>query len=166
MKTPKTKSEREDRLRNSALVRKAMVAHLKKYKMPPTVQDLVAATGLSDKTVKAHRERIPLGSGKANVYQQLTGDVLLALHARAVGYSHRAVKILAVSQGKGMASVVEQIPYTEHYPPDAAAAKLWLQTVEGLSEKQEVKHSGEIKNPGPPAIIQVQRYQAPNDNAL
>ena len=54
-------------------VRKAMVAHLKKYKVPPTAAELAAATGLAERTIREHRKRIPLGSGKDNVYQQLTG---------------------------------------------------------------------------------------------
>ena len=43
-----------------------------------------------------------------------------------------------------MPSQVERHHYTEHYPPDAASAKLWLQVVEGFSEKQETKHTGEV----------------------
>ena len=160
-KAAATPPTREDALRNEAQVRKAMVAFLKKHQRPPTVQELCAATGLSDKTVKAHRKRVKLGDGSDNVFQQLTGDVLLALHARAVGYKHRAVKIMSVSQGAGCGSSVQRHEYTEHYPPDAASAKLWMQLVEGFSEKTQHEHSGEVKNPGPPAIIQIQRYQAP-----
>lgn len=145
MKTPKPTPKREDALRNGAEVRKAMVAFIKKHHRPPTVQELVQATGLSDKTVKAHRKRVKLGDGSANVYQQLTPDVLLALHARAVGYKHRAVKIMSVSQGPYTAPEVQRHEYTEHYPPDAAAAKLWMQLVEGFSEKTEQKNSGEVK---------------------
>jgi hypothetical protein len=42
------------------------------------------------------------------------------LFARATGYSHPAVKIMAVDK------VVERHEYTEHYPPDTAAAFIWL----------------------------------------
>jgi len=159
MKKKPATPKREDALRNEAQVRKAMVAFIKKYRRPPTVQELVAATGLSDKTVKQHRQRVKLGDGSPNVFQQLTGDVLLALHARAVGYSHPAVKILAVSQGKGEPSIVETHDYTERYPPDAASAKLWMQLVEGFSEKTQHEHSGEVKNPGPPSVIQIIRHR-------
>ncbi len=159
-----TTPKREDALRNEAQVRKAMGAFIRKHKRPPTVQELVQATGLSDKTVKQHRQRIKLGDGSPNVFQQLTGDVLMALHARAVGYSHPAVKILAVSQGKGEPSVVETHDYTEYYPPDAASAKLWLQVVEGWGEKTQHEHSGEVKAPGPPAIIQIIRHRPADGN--
>ena len=160
MPTP-SKKPREDSLRNSAVVRKAMVAFIKKHYRPPSVQELVQATGLSDKTVKAHRKRVQLGDGKPNVYQQLTPEVLLKIYQGATGYSHRAVKILSVGGPTGCGSTVERHEYTEHYPPNPAMAKLFMQLVEGFSEKTQHEHSGEVKNPGPPAIIQVQRYQAP-----
>jgi len=66
------------------------------------------------------------------------------MYERATGYAHRAVKIMSVSDGGGMGSHIEQTPYTEHYPPDAASAKLWMQLVEGFNEKKETRHSGEV----------------------
>ena len=158
MKKAPANPKREDALRNEAQVRKAMVAFIKTHHRPPTIQELCAATGLSDKTVKAHRKRVKLGDGSDNVYQQLTPDVLLKIYAGATGYSHRAVKIMAVSQGKGVPSEVQRHEYTEHYPPNPAMAKLFMQLVEGFSEKTQHEHSGEIKNPAPPAIIQIVRH--------
>jgi hypothetical protein len=156
--------EREDSLRNAAEVRKAVVAFIKKYQRPPSIQELVTATGLSDKTVKLHRQRLTLGDGSENVFQQLTPDVLMAVYQRAVGYQHRAVKLISVSQGAGLGSAVERHEYIEHYPPDAAAAKLWAQLVEGFSERTQHEHSGEIANPQPPTIAQIVRYR-PDDSA-
>lgn len=147
--------KREDALRNSAEVRKAMLSFIKKHQRPPSIQELVVATGLSAKTVKEHRKHVKLGDGTPNIYQQLTTDVLMALHARATGYSHPAVKILSVGGPKGSGSTVERHKYTEHYPPDAAAAKLWVQLVEGFSEKTEQQQSGEVKF--------TFNYQAPAD---
>ncbi len=135
---------REDALRNAAEVRKATVAFIKKHLRPPSVQELAAATGLSEKTVKGHRQRLKLGDGSANVFQQLTPDVLMKLFERATGYQHKAVKILSVPQGVGLPSEVQRHEYTERYPPDAAAAKLWVQLVEGFTEKSEKKHTGEV----------------------
>ncbi|AWM31350.1 hypothetical protein [Hymenobacter nivis] len=139
MKKRPAGSEREDSQANRAKIRKALLAFIKKYTRVPTVQELAAATGFSDKTIKQHRRRIQLGDGLPNDYQQLTPDVLLALHARAVGYSHPAKKIF----NDKLAGIVKA-DYTEHYPPDAAAAKLWVQLIEGFSEKKETKHSGEV----------------------
>ena len=42
------------------------------------------------------------------------------LYARAVGYSHPAVKIFQ-SGGEPL-----EVPYTEHYPPDIQACIFWL----------------------------------------
>lgn len=55
-------------------------------------------------------------------------DALVAhsLYHRALGYKHDAVKILTVADGENQGSHVEQVPYTEHYPPDTAAAIFWL----------------------------------------
>ena len=144
------KKEREDSQRNGVLVQKAMLAFIKKHLRPPSRAELVAITGLSGKTVALHRQRVKLGDGKDNVYQQLTNDVIMALHARAVGYEHPAVKIF----NDKFAGIVEA-DYTEHYPPDAAAAKLWMQVVEGFSEKSEQKHSGEV------AVKMTFNYMAP-----
>jgi|GEM_PF-3458004 len=155
-------TEREDGKRNRSLIRKHMLNFIKDELRAPTVQELVGLTGLSDKTVKAHLKRIKLGDGSKNPFQILTPDVMLKLYQRATGYSHEAVKILTVSV-TGVGSHVEEIPYTEHYPPDATAAKLWLQVVEGLTDKAEVNHSGEIKNPGPPTIIQITRHRPTDD---
>lgn len=44
------------------------------------------------------------------------------LYNRAMGYSHPAVKIFMPAG----ASEPVYAPYTEHYPPDTAAASLWL----------------------------------------
>jgi hypothetical protein len=136
--------ERQDRQRNEANIRKAIARIIRKELRKPTVQELVAATGLADTTVKRHLKRIKLGDGKTNVFQSLTPHVVLKLYERAVGYSHPAEKIMTVSLGAGMGSKVEREEYTEHYPPDTAAAKLWFQLVEGYREKTET----EVSTPG------------------
>jgi len=47
-------------------------------------------------------------------------DVAHSLYRRAIGYSHPAVKIL---QHNGLPL---KVAYVEHYPPDTAAATIWL----------------------------------------
>lgn len=66
-----------------------------------------------------------------------------ALFHRAKGYSHSAVKIM---QDKGEPLVVD---YVEHYPPDTAAASLWLRNrqPEKWRDKVETEHS---TKPGDP----------------
>ena len=49
-------------------------------------------------------------------------NVARSLYERATGYTHEAVKIFADPKtGKKLV-----VPYTEHYPPDTAAAFIWL----------------------------------------
>lgn len=133
-------TEREDSQRNRAKIRQQIYRFIKRELRKPTVQELVEATGLSDKTVKAHLRRLKLGDGSPNPFQALTPNVILKLYERAVGYSHPAEKILTVAGPKGEGSAVERHEYTEHYPPDVAAAKLFVQLVEGFKEKSETEH--------------------------
>ena len=48
-----------------------------------------------------------------------------SLFHRATGYSHATRKIMAVPAGGGMSEIVE-VPYVEHYPPDVAAIRYFL----------------------------------------
>ena len=63
-----------------------------------------------------------------------------ALFHRATGYSHRSVKILTVDK------LVQKVKYTEHYPPDVAAIKYYLNNRDraNWSEKTEVEQSGGV----------------------
>jgi ssDNA-binding replication factor A large subunit len=44
---------------------------------------------------------------------------------RAMGYSHPDVDIRTISVGNGFSEIVKT-PIIKHYPPDTAAASLWL----------------------------------------
>ena len=70
-------------------------------------------------------------------------EVAEKLFQRALGYSHKAVKIMAVDK-----TVVHE-EYIEHYPPDTQAASLWLRNRQPKKwrDKQDVEHSG--KDGGP-----------------
>lgn len=69
-------------------------------------------------------------------------DVAVSLRQRALGYSHKAVKIFMPPGAKEPVYA----EYTEHYPPDTAAASLWLRNRQGgkWREKTDVVHSGTI----------------------
>jgi hypothetical protein len=138
------KPPREDVSRNRALVRKVMVDYIKNELRSPTVQEICEETGLSDKTVKAHKKHIKLGDGKANIYQQLTPDVVMAVYKKAKGFTFTAERLLTVSQGAGMGSAVERHDVAMYVQPDTAAAKLWFQMIEGLSETTKTEHSGAV----------------------
>jgi hypothetical protein len=142
------KPVREDVSRNRALIRGVMVDFIKNELRSPTVQEICDATGLSDKTVKAHKKHIKLGDGKANIYQQLTPDVIMAVYKKAKGFKYTAERLLTVSQGAGMGSAVERHDVEMYVQPSESAAKLWFQMIEGLSETTKTEHSGTVATTG------------------
>ena len=81
-------------------------------------------------------------------------DVARSLYERAKGYSHKAVKHFFDSK----TGTVVVAHYTEHYPPDTAAATVWL------SNRQRGKWSRTPDPAGsddpPPASVPVKRVDA------
>jgi hypothetical protein len=69
---------------------------------------------------KGFREARVSGREKADA------EVAYALRARAMGYSHKAEKIMLAPGGR-----VLRAEYTQHYPPDTQAATLWLANRQG-----------------------------------
>lgn len=67
-------------------------------------------------------------------------EVAESLYKRAIGYSHPEDKIF---QYEGEPVIV---PTTKHYPPDTAAAFIWLKNRQSgkWRDKHEVEHSGGI----------------------
>lgn len=65
-----------------------------------------------------------------------------SLYHRAVGYSHDAVKIFMPAGA--LEPVVAK--YREHFPPDTAAASLWLRNRRSNKwrDKQDFEHSGKV----------------------
>ena len=61
-------------------------------------------------------------------------DVAERLYARALGYSHPAVKIFQ-SGGEPL-----EVPYTEHYPPDTQALLFWLRNRRRQDWREKVEH--------------------------
>lgn len=62
-----------------------------------------------------------------------------SLYQRAVGYSHPDVHI---SNFQGQVTIT---PIVKHYPPDVAAAFIWLKNrrPESWRDKQEIEHTGQ-----------------------
>lgn len=112
-----------------------------------TLADLAEAFDVNRDTITEWKNAHPEFSAAIELGREdATKAVEQALFKRATGYSHPAVKILSVSQGAGMPASVEQVPYTEHYPPDTEAAKFWLKNraPKDWRDKQDVEHSGAI----------------------
>jgi hypothetical protein len=92
-------------------------------------------------------------------------QVVRAMHQRAIGYSHPAVKIFF---DKERGEIV-RVPYTERYPPDTAAAGRWLAARQGKrwKETQTIEYGDGQGGTLPPpqfviAPVQIQQPQQPN----
>jgi hypothetical protein len=74
---------------------------------------------------------------------KLPADAQVAerLFRRAIGYSHPAVKIFH-NDGD-----IIRAPYTEHYPPDTAAAKHWLNNRRPQQWRERMEHAGDPTQP-------------------
>src|ERR1017187_3794590 len=84
-------------------------------------KNLARAFKVSEKTIKQWRQKYPkfqaaLHTGK----EEADGRVASSLFQRALGYSHKAVKIFC-QQGKTF-----EHEYIERYPPDTVACIFWL----------------------------------------
>jgi len=95
--------------------------------------------GVSESTLNDWKIKFP------EFYQSLTqgkdeadSRVAAALYERALGYSHKAVKIFN-NDGH-----ITKVDYTEHYPPDTTAGIFWLKNrqKQNWRDKQELEHSG------------------------
>ena len=53
-------------------------------------------------------------------------EIAESLFHRAKGFSHESTKILTVSDGQGEGSHIEEVPYTERFPPDPTSMIFWL----------------------------------------
>ena len=84
-------------------------------------------------------ESICLGREKADAH------IANALYHRAKGYSHREDDIRTLSSGGGRSEIVIT-PTIKHYPPDTAAASLWLRNRQGARwrDKTDVELSGRL----------------------
>lgn len=78
-----------------------------------------------------------LGALKAGKHEA-DATIAQSLYHRAKGYSHKETKVFN-NQGEILTHEVDK-----HYPPDTAAAFIWLKNRGGWKDKQEVEHSGEV----------------------
>ena len=92
-----------------------------------TLGDLAEVLGVHRSTMDEWRINHPEFSAMIELGRIDADDrVERALYERAVGYEHPEEKLLTVSQGAGLPSVVERHKVTAHYPPDPTALKFWL----------------------------------------
>ena len=112
-----------------------------------TMIDLAQEFGVNPSTITEWKNNHPDFSAAITLGKEdQIKAVERALFQRATGFTCPAVKIMAVSQGAGMPSSVETIPYTEHYPPDTEAMKFFLKNKNPAewADKQQLEHSGKM----------------------
>lgn len=94
--------------------------------------------GISEVTLNAWKKKYPsffksIKKGK----EQADAEVAKALFHRACGYSHPDVHI---SNYQGEITITN---ITKHYPPDTAAAFIWLKNRAGWKDKSEIIYEDE-----------------------
>lgn len=120
--------------------------------MGATNEELARFLKVSISTIdKWLREEPAFSSAVSEGKEIADAKVTRSLYHRALGYSHDAVKIMSVDK-----EVVE-VPYTEHYPPDTAAAQFWLKNrrKQDWRDKQDVSLMGPDDEDGEPGPIQM-----------
>jgi hypothetical protein len=110
-------------------------------KLDTTDEDLAKFFGVTRITVLNWKKEYPdFAEAILDGKERADTQVANALHQRALGYSHDAVKIVADPKSGKVISV----PYVEHYPPDTGAAKMWLTN---RSKHWKDKQTVEIEDP-------------------
>jgi hypothetical protein len=111
------------------------------------MEDIANTIGVARSTFDEWRKNYPEFSAALQQGEE-DADIRVerALFERAVGYQHPETKLMTVSRGEGMGSVVERHEVTMIYPPDTAAAKFWLtnRRLDRWQERQKVEHSGKL----------------------
>ncbi len=74
--------------------------------------------------------------------EEADGRVSRSLYERAMGYSHKAVKIFCDPKS-GAREIVE---YTEHYPPDPTSMIFWLKNRQKKNWRDKLDHEHQIIN--------------------
>lgn len=91
-------------------------------------------------TVDKWIAEIPEFSGKVKAGRELAdATVAQSLFQRAVGYSHPEDDIRTLAVGGGQSEIVIT-PTVKHYPPDTAAATLWLKNRQGDKWRDKVEN--------------------------
>jgi hypothetical protein len=106
-------------------------------------EDMAQALNIDRNTLgQWKREHVEFNSAIARGGVHADAKVAEATYRRAIGYRHPAVKIM---QYEGQ---VIEVPYTEHYPPDTNAARLWLMNrqPDKWRDRQQVDVTGTFKH--------------------
>ena len=88
-------------------------------------EEIARDLGVSPRTFANWKNSFPEFLQALKTAKEASDDrVERSLYHRANGYSHPAVKFMTVSDERG--THIEELHYTEYYPPDTTAAIFWL----------------------------------------
>jgi transposase-like protein len=119
-----------------------------------TNADLARAFDVAPSTIDLWIKNNPEFSGSLKRgKEEADATVAKSLFRRALGYSHKAVKILTVAQGGNMGSAVEEVPYIERYPPDTTAAIFWLKNRRPDLWRDKIDHEHGGKDGAPITVL-------------
>lgn len=109
-----------------------------------TDEELAIAFGVSETTINAWKlEHVEFSEALNRGKLDADAHVAQRLYRRALGYSHEAVKIFMPSGAENPVYA----PYTEHYPPDTAAARHWLNNRRPKQWRERIEHAGDQEQP-------------------
>lgn len=112
-----------------------------------TEKQIAAIFGISIQTMAVWKNAHPeFLDAIARGRLQADAEIAHSLYHRALGYKHPAVKIM---QYEGVPVTVN---YTEHYPPDTAAASLWLRNRQPAMWRDKPTPDGDDDAPAPVKI--------------
>lgn len=95
-----------------------------------------------ESTIYAWKASQPEFSKALRVGKKVANErVANSLYRKAVGYTHKAVKVFNTQEG------IQEHVYPEHIPPDATAAKFWLMNREPELWREHLKQPTEDNKP-------------------
>jgi hypothetical protein len=106
-----------------------------------TDKELADFFGVCEDTIHEWKKVYPKFSESINKGKDIAdGEVAQALYHRATGYSHPEDDIKAIN------GEIVITPTTKHYPPDTAAAFIWLKNrrSRNFKDKQIIEHEGNV----------------------
>ena len=109
--------------------------------MGATTNDLAELFDVNPDTIADWKKKSrPFSEAITKGKAEMDAEVEKSLFKRAMGYQHPDTHV-SVCEGR-----VIQTPLVKHYPPDTAAASLWLRNRQPAKwrDKTDVEHSGGI----------------------